>query len=167
MAGLWQNSRHHGKWMKLRSSIHTLFILRFLKLNSWNWFKTCSKSLYRTLYLWTNGRVLKGLETSRKMNDVEIINSRIIYSTFFESWFLKLLQNLFKVDLACSVALGKRPDFDRIRNIREKEWCWDCQFTQHLFSIFRSSTLKIASKPVQSRFNMLHAFGQTPWFWNN
>ena len=99
----------------------TKLILNFSKFDLSNCFKTSSKSLEHAPCLWANSRTLTELETSEKMNDVEIVNSRNIYSPFFEVRLLKLLQNLFKVALACSVPLGKRPDFDRIRDIREKE----------------------------------------------
>ena len=56
----------------------------------------------------------------REKNDVEIMNSRNIYSPFFETRFLKLVQNFFKVVFVCFVSFGKRPDFDRIRESKDK-----------------------------------------------
>ena len=106
-AGLWQNYRHQKE--RMMNSMKLIF--NFSNLVSWNWVKISSKSLEHAPCLWANDRVLKELETSEKMNDVEIINSSNIYSTFFEIRFFKLVQNLFKVAWACSMLLGKRPDF--------------------------------------------------------
>ena len=61
----------------------------------------------------------------RRVKDVEINIFSKILSQILEVQFLKMLQNLLKVVLSCSVPSSKRPGFDRIRDFRKQEWCWD------------------------------------------
>ena len=80
---------------------------------------------------------------------------------------LKIGSKFFKTVLMRSVPSSKQPGFDRIRDFRDIEWCWDHHFFQHFLTKFGNSILENASKPLENRFTVLCVFEKTAGLWQH